>query len=455
MNIITKPAPSAAAPAVSEAGIPNDLAAFWLPFTANRQFKRAPRLLQSADGMYYRTTDGRRVLDGSAGLWAVNAGHCRRPIVEAVQRQVAELDYATAFQMSHPKTFLLASRLRELLPGDLDHVFFTNSGSEAVDTALKIALAYHQARGDTERTILVGRHRGYHGVGFGGLSVGGIAVNQRQFPNLLTKVDHLPDTHLPDRNAFSRGQPPHGAELADALLEIVARHGADRIAAVIVEPVAGSTGVLVPPVGYLERLRAHCDAHGILLIFDEVICGFGRLGAPFAATRFGVEPDLVTMAKGLTNATVPMGAVGLRKSIHDALMTGPEQIIELFHGYTYSGHPLACAAALATLDLYRDEQIFEGAAAKSPVFETAAHALASLEPVVDVRNLGFMAGIELQPREGAPGERAREVFLRCYEAGVLVRYTNDVLAVSPPLIISSAEIEHLFSTLRSAIEATA
>ncbi|MCE2474422.1 MAG: aspartate aminotransferase family protein [Alphaproteobacteria bacterium] len=454
MSIVPKLVQSFSGTASSEAAIPNDLEACWLPFTANRQFKRAPRLLQAAEGMYYRTTDGQRVLDGSAGLWAVNAGHCRREIVEAVQRQVAELDYATAFQMSHPKTFLLASRLRELLPGDMDHVFFTNSGSEAVDTALKIALAYHQACGDTERTVLVGRHRGYHGVGFGGLSVGGIAANQRQFPNLLTAVDHLPDTHLPEQNAFSRGQPEHGAERADGLLEIIERHGADRIAAVIVEPVAGSTGVLVPPVGYLERLRAHCDDHGILLIFDEVICGFGRLGAAFAAERFGVQPDLMTMAKGLTNATVPMGAVGVRKSIHDALMAGPENMIELFHGYTYSGHPLACAAALATLDLYRDEQIFERAASSAPAFEEAAHTLDSLEHVVDVRNLGFMAGIELRPRDGDPGERGREVFLRCYEAGVLVRYTGDVIAVSPPLIISGSEIEHLFATLRSAVEAT-
>ncbi len=454
MSIVPKLVQSFADTAAPETAVPNDLEAFWLPFTANRQFKRAPRLLQAAEGMYYRTTDGRRVLDGSAGLWAVNAGHCRREIVEAVQRQVAELDYATAFQMSHPKTFLLASRLRELLPGDMDHVFFTNSGSESVDTALKIALAYHQACGDTERTVLVGRHRGYHGVGFGGLSVGGIAANERQFPNLLTAVDHLPDTHLPEQNAFSRGQPEHGAERADGLLEIIERHGADRIAAVIVEPVAGSTGVLVPPVGYLERLRAHCDDHGILLIFDEVICGFGRLGAAFAAERFSVQPDLMTMAKGLTNATVPMGAVGVRKPIHDALMTGPENMIELFHGYTYSGHPLACAAALATLDLYRDEQIFERAATSASAFEEAAHTLDSLEHVVDVRNLGFMAGVELRPRDEAPGERAREVFLRCYEAGVLVRYTGDIIAVSPPLIISGSEIEHLFATLRSAIEAT-
>ena len=454
MSTVTQLAESLSETSIPEAAAPNDLDAYWLPFTANRQFKRAPRLLQSAKGMYYRTVDGRRLLDGSAGLWAVNAGHCRREIVEAVQQQVAEMDYATAFQMSHPKAFLVASRLRDLLPGDIDHVFFGNSGSEAVDTALKIALAYHQACGETARTILVGRRRGYHGVGFGGLSVGGIDVNQRQFPNLLTQVDHLPDTHLPDRNAFSRGQPAHGADRADGLLEIVERHGAERIAAVIVEPVAGSTGVLVPPVGYLERLRAHCDDHGILLIFDEVICGFGRLGAATASERFGVLPDLITMAKGITNATVPMGAVGVRKSIHDALMTGPENMVELFHGYTYSGHPLACAAALATLDLYRDERIFEGAAAKAPMFEEAAHALGSLGHVIDVRNFGFMVGVELRPRDEAPGERAREVFMRCYEAGVLVRYTNDTIAVSPPLIISGDEIEHLFATLRDAIEAS-
>ncbi len=438
-----------------ETAAPNDLDAYWMPFTANREFKRAPRLLQSAKGMYYRTVDGRKVLDGFAGLWAVNAGHCHPAVVAAVQQQVAELDYATAFQMSHPKTFVLASRVRELLPGDLDHVFFTNSGSEAVDTALKIALAYHQARGDTDRTILVGRDRGYHGVGFGGLSVGGIPANQRQFPNLLTQVDHLPHTHLPEQNAFSRGQPKHGAELADGLLDIVERHGAERIAAVIIEPMAGSTGVLVPPEGYLECLRTHCDEHGILLIFDEVICGFGRLGASTAATRFNVQPDLITMAKALTNATVPMGAVGVRKPIHDALMTGPDHAIELFHGYTYSGHPLACAAALATLDVYRDERIFEAAAAKSAPLEDAAHALRDLEHVVDIRNIGMVAGIELQPRDGAPGERAREVFLRCFEDGVLVRFTGDVMAVAPSLVISHDEIDHLFKTLGTAIAATA
>lgn len=434
---------------------PNDLSSYWMPFTANRQFKAAPRLLVSAKGMYYRSADGREILDGSAGLWAVNAGHCRDEIVEAVQRQVAEMDYATAFQMGHPKAFRLAGRLAGLLPGDLDHIFFTNSGSEAADTALKIALAYHQANGEPGRTRLVGRERGYHGVGFGGISVGGIPANRRQFANLLRDVDHLPHTHLPDRNAFSRGQPEHGADRADALLEIVERHGADTIAAVIVEPVAGSTGVLVPPRGYLERLRAICDEHGILLVFDEVICGFGRLGASFAAERFGVVPDLMTMAKGLTNATVPMGAVAARRGIHDALMTGPEHVIELFHGYTYSGHPLACAAALATLDVYREDGLFARAGRIEKAFGDAAHGLAELEHVIDVRSIGIVAGIELAPRDGAPTARAYDVFLRCFNEGVMVRFSGDTIAVSPPLIISEDEIRRLFATLGEAIQAAA
>ncbi len=437
---------------VSEAFAPNDLAAYWMPFTPNRQFKAAPRLLASAKGMYYRTTDGREVLDGSAGLWAVNAGHCRDEIVEAVQRQVAEMDYATAFQMSHPKAFQLANRLASILPGDLDHLFFTNSGSEAVDTALKIALAYHDANGEPGRRILVGRHRGYHGVGFGGLSVGGIDANRKQFANLLSDVDHLPDTHIPEINSFSRGQPKQGADRAEALLEIIERHGAGSIAAVIVEPMAASTGVLVPPVGYLERLRSICDEHEILLIFDEVICAFGRLGAGFAAERFGVVPDLMTMAKGITNATVPMGAVAVRKGIHDALMTGPEHVVELFHGYTYSGHPLACAAALATLELYQSEGLFERARELEGMFEEHAHALADLDPVIDVRNIGLVAGIELEPREEETTTRAYEAFLRCLDDGVLVRFTGgNTLAVSPPLIISPEEIERLFSTVRKAI----
>lgn len=430
---------------------PNDLSSYWMPFTANRQFKAAPRLLVSAKGMYYRSADGREILDGSAGLWAVNAGHCREEIVEAVQRQVAEMDYATAFQMGHPKAFQLASRLADVLPGDLDHLFFVNSGSEAADTALKIALAYHHANGEPGRTLLVGRERGYHGVGFGGLSIGGIPNNSRQFGNLLERVDHLPHTHIPERNAFSRGQPAHGAERADALLEIVERHGAETIAAVMVEPMAGSTGVLVPPRGYLERLREICDEHGILLIFDEVICGFGRLGAPFAAERFGIVPDLMTMAKGITNATVPMGAVAVRRGIHDALMTGPENAVELFHGYTYSGHPLACAAALATLDVYRKDDLFARAGRIEKTFEDAAHGLSDLERVIDVRNIGVVAGIELEPRDGAPTARAYDVFLRCFEEGVLVRFAGDTIALSPPLIVSEDEIGRMFATLREAI----
>ncbi len=390
------------------AGTPNDLSAYWMPFTANRQFKAAPRLLAGASGMYYRTADGREILDGTAGLWCVNAGHCRAEIADAIARQARALDYATAFQMGHPQAFALAARLARLAPGDLDHVFYVNSGSEAVETALKIALAYHHARGETGRVRLVGRERGYHGVNFGGMSVGGIPNNRKQFGPMLPAVDHLPHTHDLARNAFSRGQPAWGAHLADALTDVIARHGADTIAAVIVEPMAGSTGVLVPPQGYLERLRAICDAHGILLIFDEVITGFGRLGAPFAAGRFGVVPDLMTTAKGLTNAAVPMGAVFARKSVHDALMTGPEAAIELFHGYTYSGHPLACAAALATLDIYEKEGLFARARSLEPHFETAVHRLDEVPGVIDVRNIGLAAGIELQAARG----RARRARLR-------------------------------------------
>jgi len=436
------------------AGTPNDLSAYWMPFTANRQFKAAPRLLAGASGMYYRMADGREILDGTAGLWCVNAGHCRAEIADAIARQARELDYATAFQMGHPQAFALAARLARLAPGDLDHVFYVNSGSEAVETALKIALAYHHARGETGRVRLVGRERGYHGVNFGGMSVGGIPNNRKQFGPMLPAVDHLPHTHDLAHNAFSRGQPAWGAHLADALTDVIARHGADTIAAVIVEPMAGSTGVLVPPQGYLERLRAICDAHGILLIFDEVITGFGRLGAPFAADRFGVVPDLMTTAKGLTNAAVPMGAVFARKSVHDALMTGPEAAIELFHGYTYSGHPLACAAALATLDIYEKEGLFARARGLEPHFETAMHRLDEVPGVIDVRNIGLAAGIELAPRDGAPGARAYDVFLKCFEAGVLTRQAGDVIALSPPLIAAEAEIDRMADTLAQAIGAT-
>jgi beta-alanine--pyruvate transaminase len=434
---------------------PNDLEPFWMPFTANRQFKANPRLFAGASGMHYMTADGRRVLDATAGLWCVNAGHCRTRIVEAVQRQVAEMDYAPAFQMGHPRAFELAARLVAMLPQDLDHVFFTNSGSEAVDTALKIAIAYHQARGQATRTRLIGRERGYHGVGFGGISVGGIAGTRKSFGTLLPGVDHLRHTHDIEHNAFSRGQPAWGAHLADDLERMVALHDASTIAAVIVEPVAGSTGVLVPPKGYLERLRAICDKHGILLIFDEVITGFGRLGAGFAADYFGVVPDLMTVAKGISNGTVPMGAVFARKAIYDAFMKGPENVIELFHGYTYSGHPLACAAALATLDIYKEEGLFERAAELAPYWQDAVHSLKDEPHVVDLRDLGLVAGIELEPIPDKPSARGFAAFLAAYEAGVLIRTTGDIIALSPPLIVEKGQIDQIFDVLRGILKKAA
>jgi len=434
--------------------LPNDLSAYWMPFTANRQYKDQPRLLVSADGMYYQSHDGRRILDGTAGLWCVNAGHNRAPIVQAIRRAAGELDYAPSFQMGHPGAFRLAATLAAMAPGDLSRVFFTGSGSESVDTALKIALAFHRARGEGQRTRLVGRERGYHGVGFGGISVGGIVNNRRTFGPLLPGVDHLPHTHDPARNAFSRGQPDQGADLADHLERIVALHGAETIAAVIVEPLAGSTGVLVPPKGYLERLRALCDRHGLLLIFDEVITGFGRLGTPFAADYFGVLPDIMTTAKGLSNGAVPMGAVLVREHVHTAFMQGPPHIIELFHGYTYSGHPLACAAAQATLELYREEGLFQRAASLAPVLETAVHGLRGTRHVIDIRNLGLVAGIELEPRPGAPGARAHEVFVACYERGVLIRVTGDIIALSPPLIVEADQIGRIVETIAGVLAET-
>ncbi len=432
--------------------LPNNLDAYWMPFTANRQFKAAPRLLVSADGMYYTTADGRQILDGIAGLWCVNAGHNREKIVAAVQRQVAELDFATPFQMGHPRAFDLAARLAALAPPGLDHVFFTNSGSEAVETALKIALACHRARGEGSRFRLIGRERGYHGVNFGGVSVGGMVANRRQFGTLLTGVDHLRHTHDPARNAFSRGEPDHGAGFADDLERLVQLHDASTIAAVIVEPVAGSTGVLIPPKGYLKRLREICNRHGILLIFDEVITGFGRLGAPFAADYFGVTPDLMTTAKGLTNGTIPMGAVIASRAIHDALMTGPEHLIELFHGYTYSGHPVACAAGLATLETYTEEGLLTRASTLAALWEDAVHSLAGRRHVIDVRNLGLVAGIELEPIPGQPTRRAFQAFLDAYEAGLLIRTTGDTIALSPPLIISEAQIARLIDGLAAILE---
>lgn len=433
---------------------PNDLSAFWMPFTANRQFKQAPRMLVSADRMHYTTADGRQVLDGAAGLWCCNAGHNRPKIVKAIQDQAAELDYAPAFQMGHPKAFELANRLRDMAPDPFEHVFFTNSGSESVETALKIAIAYQRAIGQGTRTRLIGRERGYHGVNFGGISVGGIVNNRKVFGSLLTGVDHLPHTHLPDRNAFSRGQPEHGATLADELERIVALHGAETIAACIVEPVAGSTGVLIPPKDYLQRLRDICTRHGIVMIFDEVITGFGRLGAPFAADYFGVMPDLITCAKGLTNGAVPMGAVLATKDIHDAFMHGPEHLIELFHGYTYSGSPLASAAGLATLETYREEGLFERAAEIAPYWEDALHSLKGTRHVIDVRNLGLIGGIELDPIPGEPTRRAFSVFLKAFEKGIMIRTTGDIIAMSPPLIIEKAQIDQLVDTLRDILEAT-
>jgi beta-alanine--pyruvate transaminase len=450
MNLMTKQASAATAHQ------PNDLESFWLPFTPNRAFKRAPRLIARAKDMHYVTLDGRAVLDGTAGLWCSNAGHNRDPIVEAIKRQAEELDYAPPFQFAHPKAFELASRIAALAPGDLDRVFFCNSGSEAVDTALKIALAYHHVRGEGARTRLVGRERGYHGVGFGGISVGGIVNNRKFFGTLLAGVDHLPATYSREHQAFTKGEPQWGAHLADELERIVALHDASTIAAVIVEPMAGSTGVLPPPQGYLQRLRAICDRHGILLIFDEVITGFGRLGHAFAAERYGVIPDLVAFAKGVTSGSVPMGGVIARQPVYDAFMRGPEQTIELFHGYTYSAHPLACAAGLAALDLYRDEKLFERARALEPIWADAAMALKALPGVLDIRTVGLTAGIDLAPRAGAPGARAREIMDRAFrELNLMVRITADTLALCPPLIVSESQIGEMFDKVGQAIRTVA
>jgi beta-alanine--pyruvate transaminase len=431
------------------------LDAYWMPFTANRQFKAEPRMLAGAQGLYYTSDDGREILDGTAGLWCCNAGHGHREIADAVHRQLLEMDYAPSFQMGHPLAFDFAERLKELAPDGFNHVFFTGSGSESVDTALKIALAWHRARGEGTRTRLIGRERGYHGVGFGGISVGGLVNNRRHFGTLLTGVDHLPHTHAPEHNAYSRGEPEWGAHLADELERIVALHGAETIAAVIVEPVAGSTGVLIPPKGYLKRLREICDKHGILLIFDEVITGFGRLGTPFASQFFDVMPDLFTTAKGLTNGVVPMGAVFATDRIHDAFMQGPEATIELFHGYTYSGHPIACAAGLAVLDIYARDGLLTRAAQIASVWEDAVHSLKGEPHVTDIRNLGLIGGVELAPRSDAPGTRGYDVFKACFEAGCMVRVTGDIIAMSPPLTIGEAEIGRLIDTLRKVLRQTA
>lgn len=427
-----------------------DTSHFWMPFTANRHYKAKPRLLAAASGMYYTTNDNRQILDGTAGLWCVNAGHCHPRITAAIQQQAATMDFAPTFQMGHPKAFEAATALAGIAPAELNRVFFCNDGSEAVDTALKIALAYHRIRGDGLRTRLIGRERAYHGVGFGGIAVGGIAGNRKHFGTTLAGVDHLRHPLNIARNAFSRGLPEHGAELADELEQrLLALHDPSTVAAVIVEPIQGSTGVILPPKGYLQKLRAICDKHGIVLIFDEVITGFGRLGTAFGADFFGIVPDMIVCAKGLTNAAVPMGAVLVRQDIHDAFMqAAPENMIEFFHGYTYSGHPLSCAACIATLEVYREEGLFDRAAAMAPHFENAAHSLKGLPWVKDVRNLGLVCGIELESVPGKPTARAFDVFLKCFwDKGVLIRTTGDIIALSPPLIINQQEVERLFATI--------
>lgn len=428
---------------------PNDLSAFWMPFTANRQFKKAPRMFARAKDMLYYTPEGREVLDGTAGLWCVNAGHCRPKIVEAIAEQAAELDYAPAFQMGHPKAFELANALVNIAPQGMNHVLYTNSGSESVETALKVALAYHRVKGDGARQRLIGRERGYHGVNFGGISVGGIVTNRKMFGTLLSGVDHMPHTHTPGANQFTRGEREQGgADLASELERIVTLHDASTIAAVIVEPVAGSTGVLIPPKGYLQKLREITKKHGILLIFDEVITGFGRVGTPFAADYFGVTPDMIVCAKGLTNGTIPMGAVLVTSEIHDAFMQGPEHMIEFFHGYTYSGNPVASAAGLATLETYKEEGLLtRGSGELARYWEDALHSLKGLPHVIDVRNLGLIGAVELEPIAGQPTKRAFSAFVKAFEAGILIRTTGDIIAMSPPLIIEKSHIDQLIGTL--------
>jgi beta-alanine--pyruvate transaminase len=430
----------------------DQLAFFWMPFTANRAYKANPRQLVAASGMHYRSGDGRTILDGTAGLWCSNAGHCRPEITEAIAKAAVTLDFAPTFQLGHPLPFELAQRLADLMPDGLDRIFFTNSGSESVDTALKIALAIQRAKGQGTRTRLIGRERGYHGTGFGGISVGGLVNNRRAFGGGLPGVDHLRHTHDIERNAFTRGFPQHGAELADDLQRLVDLHGVDTIAAVIVEPMAGSTGVLVPPVGYLRRLREICDRHGIILIFDEVITAFGRVGGATAAGQWGVAPDIITMAKGLTNAAVPMGAVAVKRELHDAVIESVPGGIELFHGYTYSGHPLASAAGLATLDLYAQGGLFERANELGAYWEDAAHSLKGSRHVIDIRTIGLVAGIELEPRAGAPTARAMELFHACFDDGLLVRATGDIIALSPPLIVEKAQIDEMFGKIGALLD---
>ncbi|KQU54277.1 omega amino acid--pyruvate aminotransferase [Bosea sp. Leaf344] len=442
--------------ALKPLGTPNDLDAFWMPFTANRSFKQNPRMIARAEGIYYYTPEGKPIMDGTAGLWCCNAGHARKPIIQAIQAQAEELDYAPSFQFGHPKVFAAAARIAALAPGDLDHVFFAGSGSEAVDTALKIAIAYWNVSGKGAKTRLIGRERGYHGVGFGGISVGGIVSNRKFFGGLLTGTDHLPHTYDRAKQAFTKGEPEYGAHFADELERIVTLHDASTVAAVIVEPMAGSTGVLPPPQGYLKRLREICDKHGILLIFDEVISGFGRLGHAFAAERYGVIPDMITFAKGVTSGTVPMGGVIARKHIYDAFMHGPDNVIELFHGYTYSGHPLAAAASLAALDIYRDEGLFERAKTLEPIWAEAMMSLKEEPNVLDIRTLGLVAGIDLASRPEGVGKRAYEAMDRAFrEEGLMIRITGETIALTPPLIISESQIEELTEKVRRVIRAVA
>ena len=441
---------------VGTASVPNDLEAFWMPFTSNRAFKARPRLIARAKDVHYYTPEGRPVMDGTAGLWCSNAGHSREPIVQAIQKQAAELDYAPSFQYGHPKAFELASRIAALAPADLDHVFFCNSGSEAADTALKIALAYWNVRGKGSKTRLIGRERGYHGVGFGGITVGGIVPNRKFFGSLLAGADHLPHTYNREEQRFSVGEPEWGAHLADELERIVALHDASTIAAVMVEPMAGSTGVLPAPKGYLKRLRDICTKHDILLIFDEVITGFGRLGHAFASERYGVTPDLLTFAKGVTNAAAPMGGVIARKGIYDTFMTGPEHVVELFHGYTYSAHPLACAAGLATLDLYRDEGLFERAKTLEPLWAEAVMTLKSKPGVLDIRQVGLTAAIDFEGYKDAPGKRGFAAIEHSFhEEGLMIRTAGDGIVLTPPLIVSESQIAELVEKAGRVIEATA
>ena len=440
-------------PATAATTLPNDLAAYWMPFTANRAFKRRPRMIVGAKDMHYVSDDGRQVMDATAGLWCCNAGHARRPIIEAIQKQAEELDFAPNFQYGHPKVFALAARIAAMAPGDLDHVFFCGGGSEAVDSALKIALAYWNVTGKGSKTRLIGRERGYHGVGFGGISVGGMVNNRKMFGTLLTGVDHLPTTYDREKMAFSKGEPEWGAHLADELERIVGIHGPGTVAAVIVEPMAGSTGVVVTPKGYLQRLREICTKHGILLIFDEVIVAWGRLGKPFGSQYFDVVPDMITTAKGITNATIPMGAVLMQQKIYDAFMTGPENAIDLAHGYTYSAHPLACAAGLATLDVYKEEGLLTRAGELAQYWEDKAHALKGIPNIVDIRNIGLIAAFEFAPRPGAlPGSRGFDAHLKAFEKGAYVRVSGDIVALAPPLIIQKSEIDTLFQIVEDVLK---